>query len=187
MEGLPYTGSPSGDLLLRLLEMLDAINSYAGRAMQWIVMILIGLVVVEVTARYVFNAPTVWSYQVQIVVAASLFALSWGYAQITKSHVRVDVLYQRLSRRGQILMDVIGYLLFFFPLLTVLTVIAFDQVLWSFRVKEVLAESYWYPPAQPLRIVVFLGLSLFHISFTTTFVRDLRRLFMETNSARSKS
>jgi TRAP-type mannitol/chloroaromatic compound transport system permease small subunit len=161
---------------MRALKIIDRLNDGAGQASKWLVIALVGLTTFEVVARYVFNAPTIWGYQLTIMVAASLFALTWGYAERTGAHIRVDFLFARMSKRWQAIVDVVCYIILTFPLLTVLIRGAFTQTLWSFRVNEVMSESFWYPPAQPLRIVVLIGACLVFLQFTASFVRRLHFL-----------
>ncbi len=161
---------------MRLLAIIDRLNDAAGEVAKWLAIALVGLTTFEVVARYVFNAPTTWGYQLTIAVAASLFALSWGYAERTGAHIRVDFIFARLSKRWQATIDVVCYILLTFPLLTVLIRGAFIQTLWSFRVHEVMSESFWYPPAQPLRIIVLIGACLVFLQFTASFVRRVHYL-----------
>lgn len=161
---------------MRVLRAIDAVNDFAAQVSQWLVLGLVALTTFEVVSRYVFNEPTVWGYELTIMVAASLFALTWGYAERTGSHIRVTAFRSRLPDRWQAILDVIGFFLLTCPLLTVVAWVAVQQTLWSFRVGEVMSLSYWYPPAQPLRVAVLIGVCLVYLQFIASFVRRLHYL-----------
>jgi TRAP-type mannitol/chloroaromatic compound transport system permease small subunit len=99
--------------------------------------------------------------------------LAWAYVHKLHGHVRVDVLYMRLPPRGKALTDVLGALIFFFPLVGVLIFIAIDKMLFSWELQEKLSMSYWYPPAYPIRTVMVIGLLLFALQGSVQFWRDV--------------
>ena len=51
---------------------------------------LVGAVAYEVIARYVFHAPTVWSYDVTYMLYGALFMLGAAYALHKGAHIRTD-------------------------------------------------------------------------------------------------
>ncbi len=156
-----------------IVKVIDSISEWTGKIARWVCVALVLVLVYEVTARYVFNAPTIWAYETATMFGGTIAALGWAYTHRHHGHVRIDVFYTRLSARGKAITDIIGALLFFFPLLFLLTYTATKQVEFSWFIHETLMESYWYPPALPIRIVVLLGIFLFTIQGAAQFTRDL--------------
>lgn len=157
----------------KILSIIDSISDWTGRAVSVLVIGLVGLITYEVTARYVFNAPSIWGYQISIILAGSIYVLGWACAQVHGMHVRVDIIYSRLSLRSRKIIDVTGTLLLFFPLFFFLTKNSLSWVIRSVELKEVMSETFWYPPAFPFRAVVATGMILLFLQFTASFVRDL--------------
>jgi TRAP-type mannitol/chloroaromatic compound transport system permease small subunit len=87
--------------------------------------------------------------------------------------VRIDVLYGRLSKRGQAALDVIMNILLMFPLMGALTYAAGSWMVRSWVEGERWFWSIWYPPLGPVRTMVFLGLVLFTLQVLAVFVRDV--------------
>jgi len=107
------------------------------------------------------------------MLGGTIVALGWSYTHRHHGHVRVDVFYARLSPKGKAITDIICALLLFFPLLVILAYTAASWMWDSWSMNEVLIESYWYPPAGPIRTIMFLGLSLFALQGVAQFIRDL--------------
>ena len=139
-------------------------------------MVLVLVMVYEVGARYVFNAPTIWAYETAMMLGATIAVLAWPYTHRHHGHVRVDVIYTHLPPRGKAIIDVVCFSLLFFPLLFALICTAGTRARFAWSIGEVLDEGYWYPPATPIRIVIVLGLSLFALQGVAHFIRDLRFL-----------
>lgn len=156
-----------------LIRLIDSISEYTGRTVQWACVALILVLAYEVTARYVFMAPTIWSHQLASMLGLTIAAMGWAYTHRHKGHVRVDIFYSLLPPRGKAILDVVFALLLFFPLFILLTISAFGWMTFSWEMGEVLTWSHWYPPAGPIRAVMFLGLSLFVLQGVAQFIRDL--------------
>lgn len=157
----------------KILRAIDSVSEWTGNTMCWLWAALVLIMTYEVIMRYAFTKPTEWAYETSIMIGAATYALAWAYVHAHHAHVRVDVIYGRLSPRGKAIVDVIGSLLFFFPLIIVLTDHAFAWAWHAWVINEKSVETYWYPPVAPLRTVVLLGLILFGLQAVAQFIRDL--------------
>jgi TRAP-type mannitol/chloroaromatic compound transport system permease small subunit len=159
-----------------IVRVIDSISEYTGMIIRWACLVLVLVLCYEVTARYVFDAPTMWASDTSSMLGGTIAAMGWAYTHRHGGHVRVDVFYNHLSSRGQAILDITLSLLFFFPLLFSLAYIAWDRMWFSWAMGEVLARSNWYPITGPIRTVVVLGLCLFALQGMAQFIRDLYRL-----------
>ena len=119
-------------------------------------LVLIVLMNYEVAARYLFSAPTLWSYEVSTMVMGASFVLAIGYAVVADSHVRVDMLAARLGGRGQALVDLAGYALLL-PLLVWLSWALWGYFHGAWGSGETSGQSAWNPRVWPFRLPLFLG------------------------------
>jgi TRAP-type mannitol/chloroaromatic compound transport system permease small subunit len=69
-----------------------------------------------------------------------LFMLGIPYALLQNSHVRVDIIYSRLSSRQQDRVDIAGHILFLLPIAVYIFVTSLPYVAASWRVLEGSAE-----------------------------------------------
>ena len=105
----------------RLIHTADHISTWVGKAAAWLIVALMLLVCAEVFKRYALNAPTAWIYDVNNMLYGTLFMLGGAYALAHDGHVRGDFLYGSMKPRTQASIDLVLYLLFFFPGIAALT------------------------------------------------------------------
>jgi TRAP-type mannitol/chloroaromatic compound transport system permease small subunit len=72
--------------------------------------------------------------------------LGAAYTLHIKSHIRIDIFYQHMSPRGRAIVDMIGYLIFFFPVMLLLTYAGAEFTIQSFEMGEKSGLSPWRPP-----------------------------------------
>ena len=124
-----------------------------GRAFGWCIIVLTLSVTYEVFCRYVLNAPTVWVFDMMVQMYGGLFLMAGPYALAQDAHVRADVLYRLFPKRVQAWLDLILYMLFFFPGMLALFWFGYEIASDSWRYKEV----SWNSPAR-IQIYYFKSL-----------------------------
>lgn len=157
-----------------VLRFIDSINDWQAKWIsRWFIIALTIVVVQDVTMRYVFNAPTMWAHETAIMLGGGLYAMGYSYCQRLRGHIRIDIFYGRLSLRKKALVDVLGALIFFFPLMLIVIDAAFAWTWRAWVINEKAVETYWYPPIAPFRTVFLLGLCLYTLQGIAQFIRDL--------------
>ncbi|MGD8500250.1 MAG: TRAP transporter small permease subunit [Phycisphaerales bacterium] len=160
----------------KVLSIIDIVSENAGKIARWFGALLILVVVYDVVARYVFNAPTMWGYEVGIALGMSLYCFGYAYTESKHGHVRVDVFYIHLSQRGKAIVDTVGGFIFFLPTIALVVFAAWNKMWWSWDVMEKSVEGYWYPPWYPLRTMIFLGFTLLLVQGLANLYRSVYRL-----------
>jgi TRAP-type mannitol/chloroaromatic compound transport system permease small subunit len=140
-----------------ILFRIDRVSAFAGKAASWCIVLLTAVVCYDVVARYVFNAPTQWGFDVAYILYGVLFMMAGAYTLSRNGHVRGDVLYRFLSPRTQAGLDLVLYLLFFVPGILALAWfgIGFAQESWA--VLERSQTSASDIPIYPLKAVIPLA------------------------------
>ena len=157
----------------KILRVIDSISDWTAKAISWFCVALILVLVFDVVERYVFGGATVWAYETAVMLGATIYVMGWAYVHRLREHIRVDVFYVHLSLRKQVIIDIVGTLLFLLPLLYVMIDTSIFYMVRAWKIDEVLAETFWYPPAFPFRTMMVVGLSLFTIQVVAQFIRDL--------------
>lgn len=157
----------------RLLRVIDSISEVAGKVGSWAVVALILVLCVKVIARYIFNQPTIWSYEMASMLGVTVAYLAWSYTLRHHGHVRVDVFYTRWSTRRKAVVDVLGTLLLFLPLVFAMIYFSVERAWFAWSISERLMETNWYPPALPIRTVMAVGFILLILQGLAQFTRDL--------------
>ena len=155
----------------------EAVIGVAGKIGSLFAIALVLLITIEVFMRYVFIRPTNWNYETCLMVGGSLYFMGWSYALRERAHIRVDIFYLRLSPRGRAVIDFVGALLLFFPLIIAFTYASITGVWTSWATKELWILSYWYPPVYPFRALLALGFILLFFQGVALLIRDFYTLF----------
>lgn len=159
-----------------IVRAIDSISEWTAKVAHWACVALVLVLSFEVFMRYVLERPTIWSYELSTMLGVTIIIMGLAYAHRCDDHVRIDILYRLLSLKGRAIIDAIGSVLFFSPLIIALTCFSAYWLWHSWSVSEILTQTYWYPPAWPIRAVMFLGLFLFFLQGVAQLVRGLRFL-----------
>jgi len=157
----------------KILKAIDSTNEWTGRSVRWVVLFLLLVICAEVFMRYVLNEPTIQGPVIATMSGAAVYACSWGYVQLYRRHIRVDVFYSRFTTRGKATVDVVCAILFLLPLIGLMTYAAWEWVWYAWSTGEKSLQTYWYPITGPVRTAVFLGMCLFALQCLAQFYRDL--------------
>ena len=99
----------------RVVRAIDGVSTATGWLAGWLIVPMTVAMSYEVVARYAFNAPTKWSYEVSYMLYGAQFMLAAAYTLLKGGHIRTDVFYERWSAKTRATIDALCYLLFFFP------------------------------------------------------------------------
>ena len=176
MEGVPVSPNETGThtgTLRRLLGLIDSTSVWTGKVVSWLSVALLLVMCFEVVMRYAFNAPQLWAHEVPIMFGATMYAMGWTYVHQRDGHIRIDVWYGRLAKRKQALVDVVGHLVVFFPLLAVLIGASARMAARAWAMGERMSLTHWYPPAAPLRTMVVVALCLLALQGVAQTIRAI--------------
>jgi len=158
----------------KFLNWIDSTNQRVGNATKWLILILTVVMVFDVIMRYLFNAPTVWGFDISYMLGGTFFILGMGYTLLKDKHVRVDVFFAKLSARTKAYIEVILGAVLFFPAFGLLFYQLFPYVLQSWKDQEKSLESFWRPPIYPFKTVLLFGVALLLLQGFAVFIRNLR-------------
>src|SRR6218665_3194107 len=98
-----------------LLNRVEALSTWIGKAFAWLIVALMLLVVLEVFKRYILNMPTAWVFDASNMLYGTLFMMGGAYTLAHDGHVRGDFLYGSMKPRTQAWLDLVLYFAFFLP------------------------------------------------------------------------
>jgi TRAP-type mannitol/chloroaromatic compound transport system permease small subunit len=159
--------------LLATIRAIDRFTDRTGTVVSWLSVPLVLAVTYEVIARYVFNAPTIWVYDITYMLYGTLFMLGAAYALHKGAHIRTDFFWEHFSIRRRGWIDTISYLVFFFPSLTLLFLISGGEALHSWRLNELSDQSAWRPILWPFKAVIPLTCVLLMIQGISELLKSV--------------
>ena len=80
-----------------IIKAIDGLNEAVGRVVSVVAIFFAAFIIYDVVMRYVFNAPTRWAFDVTKQMYGFYFVMLGGYALRHQSHVRVDLITERLA------------------------------------------------------------------------------------------
>jgi TRAP-type mannitol/chloroaromatic compound transport system permease small subunit len=102
--------------LLKLSSAIDWLNSLVGRYVIWLILASTVISGVNAAVRKAFDVSSNAYLEAQWYLFAASFLLAAGYTLLNHDHVRIDVVSSHLSKRGQVWIDIVGFVLFLTPL-----------------------------------------------------------------------
>ncbi|OPX55506.1 TRAP-type mannitol/chloroaromatic compound transport system, small permease component [Oceanospirillum multiglobuliferum] len=82
---------------------------FVGRSVGYIMPLLAFVVVFEVVARYFFDSPTIWAYDLSLFMFGYISALSGAYAQQKRAHINVDILYNHVRPKVRSIFNILSF------------------------------------------------------------------------------
>jgi TRAP-type mannitol/chloroaromatic compound transport system permease small subunit len=164
------TGPPP--VLLNAVRRLDRFTDSTGTLVSWLSVPLVATIAYEVTARYLFNAPTIWAYDATAMLYGTLFMLGGAYALHKGAHIRTDFFWDQFSIRKKGWIDSVSYVVFFFPGLTILLFISFNEAVYSWTIGETSDQTPWRPILWPFKAMVPLACLLLLIQGVSEFIKS---------------
>jgi TRAP-type mannitol/chloroaromatic compound transport system permease small subunit len=159
--------------LLRFTTRIDRVTDVFGAVVAWLLVPLVAAVVYEVVARYAFDAPTIWAYDVSYMLYGSLFMLGAAYALLRGGHIRTDMLYEKWSPRRQGTVDAVCYLFLFFPAMLFLLWMGGVEAWHAWEIGERSDQSPWRPILYPFKTVIPVTALLLLVQGVSEFLKSL--------------
>lgn len=127
--------------LLALSKLIDRMNSGIGWMMMWMIFASTVISCINAIIRKVFDIGSNAFLEVQWYLFATSFLLAAGYTLLNNEHVRIDVVSSRFSKRTQIWMDIVGFLVFLLPVCVAILWFSMPFFLNGLRSGEVSANA----------------------------------------------
>ncbi|PHS28671.1 MAG: hypothetical protein COA84_00305 [Robiginitomaculum sp.] len=145
-----------------IVHFIDGLSTSIIEASKWLAVTMALGVAALVVTRYVFGVSAIKAQESIIYMYALLFLLAAPATLMTDGHVRVDILYEKLSARGQAIVDILGTTFLLMPVAILIFKYggAFAARAWVF--KEGSAEASGLPMVYLLKtaIPVFAALMM---------------------------
>ena len=158
----------------RLTQALDAITRVVGRVTAWLIIPMVGSLVYEVFARYLFDAPTVWAYDMTYMLYGTFFMLGSAWTLQRGGHIRTDSFYANWSPRRKAIVDAACYVLFYLPAMVVFLKLGAEYFWKSFQQNERIVTSPWLPIVWPFKFVMPVTAALLIIQGISELIKCMR-------------
>jgi TRAP-type mannitol/chloroaromatic compound transport system permease small subunit len=136
---------------------IDQLNKTIGHAFAWCVMIVTLGTCYEVFVRYMMDNPTSWAFDMSYLMYGALFYMAGAYTLSRGGHVRADMFYRLWRPRTQATVELVLYIVFFFPGILALVYAGWSYGFDSAKIREVSVNSPAGIPIWPLKMMIPVG------------------------------
>lgn len=159
-----------------ILHGIDMVSEWSGKAISVLIFFMVGILFLEVSLRYLFNAPTIWAHELSMHLFGAYSALAGAYVLLHNQHVNVDLIYRCFSPRTRAVIDSFTYLLFF---LFIGVLLRYGLMIgWrAVEIRQTVSPSPWASPLWPLKMIVPLAAILMLAQGLAHFIRVLKMAF----------
>ena len=158
---------------LAVIRTIDKFTEVTGYLFVLVIIPLIMANVVEVFARYVLRAPTIWALDVTTMSYGTLFMLGAALALLKGAHVRTDMLWEKFSDRTKGMIDSLAAVLLFLPTMAVLFFISIDDFIHAVQIDERSSSGAWTPIIWPMRGVIPLAAFMLFLQGVSELLKSL--------------
>lgn len=159
--------------MAKLIRGLEAVNRVVGDTVRWLVIVMVVLQFAIVLLRYVFGISYIFLTESVLYMHAAVFMLGAGYTLLVDQHVRVDILYAGLSRRGRATIDLLGGVFLLIPSMAVIAWVTWPFVRASWRIQEGAISVGGIPASYLLKTLITAFCILLIIQGIATVLRNL--------------
>lgn len=140
--------------LVAITKKIDRFTDATGTLVAWLNVPLMLVVAYEVGMRYLFDAPSIWAFEIIYMLYGTIFMLGAAYALHKGAHIRTDFFFERWSTRTKGIIDSVAYIAFFFPSIFAFLLLSAQEAWYSFEIAERSEQTPWRPVLWPYKTVV---------------------------------
>lgn len=160
--------------LKALVQAIDGLNEHIGRIVSWFALIMVLMQFTVVLLRYVFGLGFIPMQESILFMHSLLFLVGAGYTLLHDGHVRVDIFYGAASPERKALINLIGVLIFLWPMCAIMTWKGLTFVGQSVRVWEGSPEGtfmpFWFLKSMLLAFPFLLSLQGLSMAVKSVFL-----------------
>jgi TRAP-type mannitol/chloroaromatic compound transport system permease small subunit len=172
-------------------HLLNRISDRLGWLASVLFILLVLNVVYDVVMRYAFNDVSIAFQELEWHLFSAVFLLGVPYAIRAAGHVRVDVFYERLSRRAQSIIDLLGTLIFLLPFCLLVTWYGYDFSKESYLLGETSGDPGGLPHRWIIKAMIPVSFGFMALSGVGLLLHSINNIISPkrpaTNAKGSKS
>lgn len=147
-------------LLALIARGIDRLNEWSGTLVSWLTTLMVLTVFYDTVMRYAFKKGNVAIQELEWHLFSVIFLVGAAYALKNDAHVRVDIIFTRLSGKTKAWIDLVGTLIFLIPFAVMVIYASQNFIANSWAVKEISPDPGGLPARYALKAMIPLGFFL---------------------------
>ena len=156
------------------VKYVDLVCEKVGRFVMYWVFFMMFLLILSFVTRNIINYPLMWIIEMAQFTITAYYLLGGGYSMITDDHVRMDLFYGKLSKKGKAKMDIFTsvFLIFYLVLLFLGSI---TSLIYTIETKQKLFTA-WAPYVWPIKTLMLIGILLMLLQAFSTLFKDFAKM-----------
>lgn len=159
--------------LARYHRAVDRFTEFNGQLIAWLTLLMMVVTCLVVVLRYVLESGSIALQETVIYLHSALFLLGIAFTLKRDAHVRVDILYRRLSDKGRAWVDFVGGIIFLLPVTLLIFFLCWDYVLASWSIRESSGDPNGLPWVYLLKTLLLVMPVSVLLQATSEIIRNL--------------
>lgn len=160
------------NFLKRISEIIDNTMEKIGRGISWLTTLMVLTVTYDVIMRYGFKRGNIAVQEMEWHLFAIIFLIGAAYALKKEAHVRVDIIYTKLSKKQKAWIDFFGTFLFLLPFCIMVIYITRNFIESSWAVGETSPDPGGLPGRYLLKAMIPAGFFLLIIQGISQAIKN---------------
>lgn len=150
---------------------VDKVNRWVGYFAMYLIFALGAVLLWSTLSRLILGTPVNWALEMSQFILSAYYLLGGAYSLQRGAHVRMDLLYSRLSPHRRAVTDAVTILFVIFYL----GVLFYGGLSSTEYAIEYHQKNYsaWSPPLWPVKVVMTIGIFLMLLQAISSFFKDV--------------
>lgn len=158
--------------LLPVTRLIDAMNSWLGRRLAWLILAAVIVSAANATIRKIFDTSSNSWLELQWVLFSIVFLLCAPWTLLANEHIRIDIVNQLLPKTVRNWIDTIGHAFFLLPLCIIMITTGIPFFFRSYEINEQSGNAGGLPQ-WPAKSLVMIGFALLLIQGISELIKRL--------------
>lgn len=155
------------------VAVVDRFSKAVGLVTMYLVLVMMAVLLVNAFTRNVLNIPLSWAIESAQFILAAYYIVGGAYSLQLGDHVRMDLLYERLSETGKAKLDAFtnGFLVFY---LVCLLIGSLSSAKYAIDYDQ-RNFSMWNPSMIPIKVIMVCGIVLVLLQALSILIKDIAK------------
>ena len=157
-----------------IMGKISGMNRLIGEFAGWIVVVMMITISFDVAMRYLFNAPTTWSFEVNRYMLIMVVFLGGPWTLAAGGHVSVDLVTERVSLKKKAALELVTSIMA--SLYMLMFTVESARFTWDAFANGTRSTEYLAWPLWPVRMFLVIGGGLLLVQYLVKIAADVNCL-----------
>ena len=156
--------------IILYVKYVDYVSTKIGRLVMYGILLMIGILLLGAVTRNIINLPLSWTVELAQFTMTAYYIVGGAYSVQLNDHVRMDLLYDRLSEKVKARLDSFTSMFLVFYLVCLL-IGSISSTLYAIEYGQ-RKFSQWNPSLIPIKVIMVAGIILMLLQAVSMMFKD---------------